>query len=57
MLRAAVEFLVGLTLVLGVATRYAALVTIAFVLVATGISHRFWEFEGAARTPQADCSS
>ena len=52
-LGATVEFLVGLTLVFGMATRYAALMTIAFVFVATGISHRFWEFEGGARTPQA----
>jgi putative oxidoreductase len=52
-LGATVEFGVGLTLALGVATRYAALMTIAFVFVATGISHRFWEFEGVARTPQA----
>jgi putative oxidoreductase len=48
-LGAAVEFLGGLSLILGIATRYAALVTIAFMLVATGVSHRFWEFEGAAR--------
>jgi putative oxidoreductase len=39
---AAVEFLGGLAIVLGVATRYAALAMIGFVIVATLISHRFW---------------
>jgi putative oxidoreductase len=39
---AGVEFLGGLAIVLGLATRYAALVMIAFVIGATLISHRFW---------------
>jgi putative oxidoreductase len=52
-LGAAVEFLGGLALVVGVATRYAALALVAFTLVATGIAHRFWEFDEAARRAQA----
>ena len=52
-LGAAVEFLGGLALIFGIATRYAALAIIAFTLVATGIAHRFWEFEEAARPAQA----
>jgi len=43
-LGAAVEFFGGLLIVFGLWTRYAALLMILFVIVATGISHRFWEF-------------
>jgi putative oxidoreductase len=39
---AAVEFGAGVAVVLGIATRYAALLLIGFVIVATLISHRFW---------------
>lgn len=53
MLGAGVEFLSGLCLVLGIVTRYAALAAVAFTLVATGIAHRFWEFDEAARRAQA----
>jgi putative oxidoreductase len=41
---ASVEFVGGILIVLGLGTRYAALLMILFVIVATGISHRFWEF-------------
>lgn len=51
-LGAGVEFLSGLCLILGIATRYAALAAIAFTLIATGIAHRFWEFDEAARRGQ-----
>ena len=47
-----VEFLGGLAIVLGIEVRCAALVMIAFVIVATLISHRFWELEGALRDAQ-----
>ncbi|MEZ5889543.1 MAG: DoxX family protein [Xanthobacteraceae bacterium] len=33
-------------------TRFAALALIAFTLVATGIAHRFWESDEAARRGQ-----
>ena len=49
---AGVEFFGGLAIVLGIETRYAALLMIAFVIVATLISHRFWELEDAARRAQ-----
>jgi putative oxidoreductase len=52
-LGAGVEFLGGLALIFGIATRFAALALIAFTLVATGIAHRFWEFDEAARRGQA----
>jgi putative oxidoreductase len=44
----AVEFFGGLAIVLGLQTRYAALLMAAFTVSATLISHRFWEFQDAA---------
>ena len=41
---ATVEFVGGVLIVLGLGIRYAALLMILFVIVATAISHRFWEF-------------
>ncbi len=43
-----VEFLGGLALLLGFWTRCSALLLIVFVIVATLISHRYWEFTDAA---------
>ena len=42
------EFLGGLALMFGLATRYAALVMTVFTLVATFSSHRYWDFTDAA---------
>jgi putative oxidoreductase len=44
---APVEFLGGLALLLGVATRYATLLMIVFTVVATLIGHRYWEITDA----------
>ena len=52
-LGACVEFFGGLAIVLGIEVRYAALLMMAFVIVATLISHRFWELHDAARQAQA----
>jgi putative oxidoreductase len=49
---AAVEFAGGLAIVLGLMTRYAALLMIVFVITATLIAHRFWEYDGSARYAQ-----
>jgi len=49
---ASVEFFGGLAIILGVEVRAAALLMIAFVIVATLISHRFWELQDAARQAQ-----
>jgi putative oxidoreductase len=49
---AGVEFFGGLAIVLGLEVRYVALLMIAFVIVATLISHRFWELQDAARRAQ-----
>ena len=50
---AAVEFLGGLALLLGVQVRFASVVILLFTVVATLIAHRFWEYApGAARQMQ-----
>jgi putative oxidoreductase len=51
-LGAGVEFFGGLAVILGVASRATGLLMVLFVIVATAISHRFWEFEGAIRVAQ-----
>jgi putative oxidoreductase len=43
----AIEVLGGLLLLVGWRTRLVAWVLIAFVAIATGMAHRFWEFEAA----------
>ena len=48
----AVEVLVPVALILGIFPRIAALLLIAFTLVATGLAHRFWEFPEAAQQAQ-----
>jgi putative oxidoreductase len=50
---APVEFFGGIALVLGLATRYVAMLLLLFVIIATFSSHRYWEFaEAAARRAQ-----
>jgi putative oxidoreductase len=49
---ATVEFFGGLAIVLGLQTRYAALLMAAFTVSATLISHRFWEFQDIAAFKQ-----
>jgi putative oxidoreductase len=46
------EFLVGTTLVLGVATRYGAVLGFIFVVVATAVAHRYWEYPAAQQLGQ-----
>jgi putative oxidoreductase len=49
---ATTEFVGGLAIVFGLMTRSAAVLMIAFVIVATLISHRFWALGGAERRTQ-----
>ena len=49
---AAVEFFGAVFIVLGLKTRYVALLMIAFTAAASLISHHFWDFEGPARAMQ-----
>jgi putative oxidoreductase len=44
---AIVEFVVGVTLILGLGTRYAALLCVLFLIVATALAHRYWEYPPA----------
>lgn len=44
-----VEFFGGLAVLIGFATPWAALLMVAFTIVATASSHRFWEFTDPAQ--------
>jgi len=44
---AVVEFVVGVALILGLGTRYAALLCVLFLIVATALAHRYWEYPPA----------
>lgn len=50
---APVEFLGGLALLLGFATRYSALLVLLFTFVATLTSHAYWTFPEAQKAPQS----
>lgn len=39
-----IEFGMGVCLILGLATRYAAIVIFLFCLIATALAHRYWEY-------------
>ena len=47
-----VEFFGGLAVLFGLQTRYAAVLIAVFTVVATAISHRYWEFSDAGRRAQ-----
>jgi putative oxidoreductase len=51
-LGAMIEFLAGIAVLVGIHVRFASVLMILFTVAATLIAHRFWEFEGAARTTQ-----
>jgi putative oxidoreductase len=41
------EILIGVTLILGIATRYASLFTFIYLIIATALAHRYWEYPAA----------
>jgi putative oxidoreductase len=47
-----VEWIVVVSLVLGVGTRYGALLGFVFVVIAFATAHRYWEFPAAAQNLQ-----
>ena len=49
---AIVEIVLGAALILGIATRYAALASFLWVLVATAIAHRYWTYPAAQQAGQ-----
>jgi len=46
------ELVLGAALILGIATRYAALVYFIWVLVATALAHRYWTYPAPAQGAQ-----
>jgi putative oxidoreductase len=46
------EFVIGVTLIVGVGTRYAAAATFIWVLVATLVAHRYWSSPEAQQRAQ-----
>jgi len=46
------EVIIGAALILGIATRYAALAYFVWVLVATAIAHRYWTYPAPAQAAQ-----
>ncbi|HXX05121.1 MAG TPA: DoxX family protein [Xanthobacteraceae bacterium] len=47
-----VEWIIAVTLILGIATRYGALLGFVFVVIALATAHRYWEYPEAARNLQ-----
>ena len=47
-----VEYVFALSLILGIATRYGALLGILYVIVATALAHRYWEYPQAQQLVQ-----
>lgn len=48
----AVEFIVAITLALGVATRYGALLGLLYIIIGTAMAHRYWEYPQAQQLIQ-----
>ena len=46
------EWSIGVSLLLGIATRYGALLAIVFVVIAFGTAHLYWKFPQAAQSLQ-----
>jgi len=47
-----VEWIIVVSLLMGVGTRYGALLAIVFVVIAFATAHRYWEFPQAAQSLQ-----
>jgi putative oxidoreductase len=47
-----VEWIIVVSLLLGIGARYGTLLAIVFVLIAFGTAHRYWEFPQAAQNLQ-----
>ncbi|HZP74907.1 MAG TPA: DoxX family protein [Pseudolabrys sp.] len=46
------ELIIGVALILGIATRYVAILTFFWVLIATAIAHRYWNYPMPAQIAQ-----
>jgi putative oxidoreductase len=49
---AVVELVLGAALILGIATRYAALASFLWILLATAIAHRYWAYPAQEQSDQ-----
>jgi putative oxidoreductase len=47
-----IEVIGGAALILGVATRYAALALVVYTIVTIALAHRYWEYPAAAQMAQ-----
>ena len=48
----AAEVLLGITLILGIATRYASLFAFVYLIITIALAHRYWEYPAAQMTAQ-----
>ena len=48
----AVEWVISVSLVLGIATRYGAALALVYVIIAVATAHRYWEFPQAQQGVQ-----
>lgn len=48
----AVEWVIGANLILGIATRYGAILALIYVVIATALAHRYWQYPAAQQTMQ-----
>ena len=48
----AVEWVIVVSLILGIATRYGALLGLLFVIIATVLAHRYWQYPPAQQGVQ-----
>ena len=48
----AAEILLGITLILGIATRYASLFAFVYVIITIVLAHRYWEYPAAQQVAQ-----
>ena len=46
------EWVIGITLIFGVATRYGALLALLYVIIATVTAHRYWQYPQAQQLVQ-----
>jgi len=47
-----IELVAGIALILGVATRYSALLLLLYVIIATAMAHRYWQYPAAQQVAQ-----
>jgi putative oxidoreductase len=48
----AAEILIGVALILGIATRYVSLFTVVYLIIATALAHRYWQYPAAQQANQ-----